>query len=119
VSDSDMQTPLGVAAALPRAMNAHDIEALVSLFSEEYDSSVQGRYTILYEVRHGSLSVVSMAGAPDFSLSGDLPWRCPLPPTDCPPSDPSVVLGIFRSAQGFARRAEGLSGRAVDSAIPG
>src|SRR6478736_8548537 len=26
VSDSDMQTPLGVAAAVARAMNAHDLE---------------------------------------------------------------------------------------------
>jgi SnoaL-like protein len=33
-----MQTPLGVVAALARATNAHDIEAFVALFSEEYDS---------------------------------------------------------------------------------
>jgi len=33
-----MQTPLGVAAALAQAMNAHDLEAFVSLFSEDYGS---------------------------------------------------------------------------------
>jgi ketosteroid isomerase-like protein len=38
VSGRDAHPPLAVAAALAGAMNAHDIEAFVSLFSEDYDS---------------------------------------------------------------------------------
>jgi ketosteroid isomerase-like protein len=68
VSDSDMQTPLGVAAALARAMNAHDLEAFVSLFSEDYaseqpahpDRTFRGRD----QVRANWSAVFS--GVPDF-----------------------------------------------------
>jgi hypothetical protein len=68
VPDSDIQTPLEVAAALARAMNAHDIEAFVSLFSEDYDSeqpahpdrSFRGRD----QVRANWSAVFS--GVPDF-----------------------------------------------------
>lgn len=66
--DSDIQTPLEVAAALARAMNAHDIEAFVSLFSKDYDSeqpahpdrSFRGRD----QVRANWSAVFS--GVPDF-----------------------------------------------------
>ena len=63
-----MQTPLGVAAALARAMNAHDIEAFVCLFSEEYDSEQPAhpdrRFRGRDQVRANWSAVFS--GVPDF-----------------------------------------------------
>ena len=38
MSASDVATPKAVAAALAEAMNAHDIDAFVSLFAPDYDS---------------------------------------------------------------------------------
>lgn len=68
MSDSNVQTPLGVAAALARAMNAHDIEAFVSLFSEEYDSEQPAhpdrRFRGRDQVRANWSAVFS--GVPDF-----------------------------------------------------
>jgi ketosteroid isomerase-like protein len=63
-----MQTPPGVAAALARAMNAHDIEAFVSLFAEEYDSEQPAhpdrRFRGRDQVRANWSAVFS--GVPDF-----------------------------------------------------
>ena len=38
MSDPDVATPEAVAVALAEAMNAHDIDAFVSLFAVDYDS---------------------------------------------------------------------------------
>ena len=63
-----MQTPLEVVAALARAMNAHDIEAFVALFSEEYDSEQPAhpdrRFRGRDQVRANWSAVFS--GVPDF-----------------------------------------------------
>jgi len=63
-----MQTPLGVAAALARAMNAHDLEAFVSLFSEDYVSEQPAhpdrRFRGRDQVRANWSAVFS--GVPDF-----------------------------------------------------
>lgn len=63
-----MQTPLGVVAALARAMNEHDIEAFVSLFSEEYESEQPAhpdrRFRGRDQVRANWSAVFS--GVPDF-----------------------------------------------------
>ena len=68
MSDSEMQTPLGVAAALARATNAHDIEAFVSLFAEDYDSEQPAhpdrRFRGRDQVRANWSAVFS--GVPDF-----------------------------------------------------
>ena len=78
-----MQTPLGVVAALARAMNAHDIEAFVSLFSEEYDSEQPAhpdrRFRGRDQVRANWSAVFS--GVPDFraelvasAVDSDIAW---------------------------------------------
>ena len=63
-----MQTPLEVAGALAEAMNAHDIEAFVSLFSEDYDSEQPAhpdrRFRGRDQVRANWSAV--FAGVPDF-----------------------------------------------------
>ena len=63
-----MQTPLDVAGALAEAMNAHDIEAFVSLFSEDYDSEQPAhpdrRFRGRDQVRANWSAVFS--GVPDF-----------------------------------------------------
>jgi ketosteroid isomerase-like protein len=63
-----MQTPLEVAAALARAMNAHDIETFVSLFSEDYDSEQPShpdrRFRGRDQVRANWSAIFS--GVPDF-----------------------------------------------------
>jgi ketosteroid isomerase-like protein len=63
-----MQTPLGVVAALVRAMNAHDLEAFVSLFSEDYASEQPAhpdrRFRGRGQVRTNWSKVFS--GVPDF-----------------------------------------------------
>src|SRR3954470_15357424 len=68
VAGSDMRTPLEVAGALVEAMNAHDIEAFVSLFSEDYDSEQPAhpdrRFRGRDQVRANWSAVFS--GVPDF-----------------------------------------------------
>jgi ketosteroid isomerase-like protein len=66
--DSDRDAPLAVAAALARAMNARDIDAFVSLFSEEYDSEQpahpERRFRGRDQVRANWSAIFS--GVPDF-----------------------------------------------------
>ena len=68
MSDYDTHTPLAVAAAVARAMNAHDIEAFVSLFSEDYDSEQPAHPDRTFrgrdQVRANWSAVFS--GVPDF-----------------------------------------------------
>ena len=68
MSGSDTPAPLDVADALARAMNAHDIEAFVSLFSEDYDSEQPAhpdrRFRGRDQVRANWSAVFS--GVPDF-----------------------------------------------------
>jgi ketosteroid isomerase-like protein len=63
-----MQTPRGVVAALAQATNAHDIEAFVALFSEEYDSEQPAhpdrKFRGRDQVRANWSAVFS--GVPDF-----------------------------------------------------
>jgi ketosteroid isomerase-like protein len=83
MSGRDAHSPLAVAAELLQAMNAHDIEAFVSLFCEDYDSeqpahpdrSFRGRE----QVRANWSAVFS--GVPDFraeliarALDADTAW---------------------------------------------
>jgi limonene-1,2-epoxide hydrolase len=68
VADRDMQTPLEVVGAMAEAMNAHDIEAFVSLFAEGYDSEQPAhpdrRFRGRDQVRANWSEVFS--GVPDF-----------------------------------------------------
>jgi uncharacterized protein (TIGR02246 family) len=83
VSAPDTATPRAVADALADAMNAHDLDAFVSLFAEDYDSrqpahpdrAFQGRE----QVRANWSAVFS--GVPDFraeivqaTVDGDTLW---------------------------------------------
>ncbi|HUR84358.1 MAG TPA: nuclear transport factor 2 family protein [Solirubrobacteraceae bacterium] len=83
MSRSAVREPADVAAALADAMNAHDIEAFVALFAEDYDSrqpahpdrAFQGRE----QVRENWSAVFS--GVPDFraelvalAVSGESAW---------------------------------------------
>jgi ketosteroid isomerase-like protein len=83
VSPQDTATPRAVAVSLAEAMNAHDIDAFVSLFAPDYDSrqpvhpdrAFQGRD----QVRANWSAVFS--GVPDFradlvaaAVDGDTLW---------------------------------------------
>jgi ketosteroid isomerase-like protein len=83
VSGDNAQSPLGVATALARAMNARDIEAFVAVFAEDYDSEQPAhpdrRFRGRDQVRTNWSAV--FAGVPDFSaelvasaVDGDTAW---------------------------------------------
>ena len=64
----EADTPLAVVTALAGAMNAHDIEAFVSLFAEDYDSRQPAHPDRAFRGReqvHANWSAV-FAGVPDF-----------------------------------------------------
>jgi ketosteroid isomerase-like protein len=64
----EVRTPTGVAAALAEAMNAHDIDAFVSLFAADYDSRQPAHPDRAFvgrdQVRENWSAVFS--GVPDF-----------------------------------------------------
>jgi ketosteroid isomerase-like protein len=68
MSTADTDTPREVVAALAEAMNARDIDAFVSLFSEDYDSEQPAhpdrRFRGRDQVRANWAAVFS--GVPDF-----------------------------------------------------
>jgi ketosteroid isomerase-like protein len=77
------QAPEGVVEALARAMNAHDIDAFVSLFAEDYDSRQPAHPDRAFRGRdqvRANWSAV-FAGVPDFradlvrvAAAGDAVW---------------------------------------------
>jgi ketosteroid isomerase-like protein len=83
MSASDVATPRAVAAALVDAMNAHDIDAFVSLFAPDYDSRQPAhpdRAFVGSEQVRTNWSAV-FAGVPDFhaelvatAVEGDTLW---------------------------------------------
>ena len=83
VSTSQEDAPRAVAAALRDAMNAHDIEAFVSLFATDYDSEQPVHPDRAFRGRdqvRANWSAV-FAGVPDFSaelvataVAGDTLW---------------------------------------------
>ena len=68
MSEPNVPTPQAVAAALAEAMNAHDIDAFVSLFAPDYDSrqpAHPGRAFVGRDQVRANWSAV-FAGVPDF-----------------------------------------------------
>jgi limonene-1,2-epoxide hydrolase len=83
VPGAGSETPFAVATALAAAMNAHDIDAFVALFAEDYDSEQPAhpdrRFRGRDQVRANWSAI--FAGVPDFraelvsaAADGDTAW---------------------------------------------
>jgi ketosteroid isomerase-like protein len=134
VSVPDTRTPRAVAEALADAMNAHDIDAFVSLFAPDYDSrqpvhpdrAFQGRE----QVRANWSAVFS--GVPDFraelvaaAVEGDTlwsEWRWHGTHQDGGPLDMAgvIVCGVRAEGIAWARlyvEAVEQGGEGIDAAV--
>src|SRR3954447_10349390 len=117
MSAADTDTPREVVAALAKAMNAHDIDAFVSLFSERYDSEQPAhpdrRFRGRDQVRANWSAVFT--GVPDFraelvasAVSSDVAWtewRWHGTQSDGSPLEMAgvIVMGVRESSVTWAR----------------
>jgi ketosteroid isomerase-like protein len=134
VADRDTDTPLAVARALAEAMNAHDIEAFVALFAEDYDSRQPAHpdrtFTGREQVRANWSAI--FAGVPDFRAdlvaaaedgdTGWTEWRWHGTQADGSPLDMAGVIvlvvrhGAIASARLYVEPVEA-AGEGIDAAV--